>query len=162
MPTATILIGLPACGKSTWREQTQDPLRIVISSDDYIEMKAADENTTYNAVFKKYIQDADAQCKRVFKMAVDQNWDVVVDRTNSSLKARSFWLQNIPAHYRKVAIVFALPQTDEDHAKWQHRLESREGKTIPQDVLETMWKTFSIPYGAEGFDEVQFINTFRG
>lgn len=159
MPTVTMLIGLPGCGKSTWRA-AQFSNAITVSSDDHIELMARLMRKTYNEVFRDFIDDAERICNIQFEYAIACGLDMVIDRTNLSKKARRKWLARIPKNYRVEAIVFADPQEESDVLEWEARLNSRIGKTIPSNVLATMRQSFEFPSPLEQFDTIQFVNTF--
>lgn len=155
-PVAYILVGLPASGKTTWRERetaffaANDSRLIAFSSDDIIEAEAERRGCTYNEAFK----DADfkainrAMTKGV-RDAVRSNANIVIDRTNLSRNARKRVLMDIPAHYRKVAVVCQAPD-----AIVAERLCERPGKTIPADIHDRMKRDFVAPTRDEGFDDV--------
>lgn len=161
MPTVTMLIGLPGCGKSTWRRATEEFLRQVVSSDDYIELIAAREGKTYDEVFADHIEDANNQSHRQFGYALFGQWDVVIDRTNLKPNVRKQFLRRIPEGYRKVAIVFAPPISQPEIVEWERRLAGRPGKTIPSEILGNMRRSFTVPHATEGFDEIIYVNTFK-
>ena len=58
-------------------------------------------------------------------------------------------LRLIPSEYTKIAVWFAIPLQEA-----LQRNTQREGKVIPPDVLERMYREFEIPSLKEGFDQV--------
>ena len=54
---------------------------------------------------------------------------------------------NRPYGYRFDAVVFPNP----DPAEWERRLNSRPGKTIPDNIIRNMVASFRMPTPEEGF-----------
>jgi predicted kinase len=153
--TFSMLVGLPASGKSTFRSSSwwSEPgtdAPVVVSSDDYIEAIARDEGSTYDAVWShRTAKLAQRWCEDTAAFAFIDGLDVVWDQTNLTVKSRASKLRMVPEGYKKAAYVFDVPDAHE-HAC---RLE-RPGKTIPIGVLASMTMTFVTPSYDEGFDEV--------
>jgi predicted kinase len=53
--TVYVLVGMPGVGKSTWINKNYHHLPVV-SSDNFIELMARNQNKTYNEVFQQYIK----------------------------------------------------------------------------------------------------------
>lgn len=160
-PTLYILCGLPASGKSTWREVNANALNRVVSSDDYIEAVANQTGQTYDDIFSETIKEADAYCKSQFHEGIAARDNIVVDRTNLNVKARRYWIEAAKkAGYVVQAIWFAVPESETHLDEWERRLDSRPGKTIPHLVLRTMRKSAMEPSNDEGIDSIVFLNSF--
>jgi predicted kinase len=168
----TILVGLPACGKSTYVQHAigqinLDGVTFVASSDDVIERIAKESGKTYNEVFQESYSQAEAECRSGFHRALNEEVPrIIVDRTNMSAKSRTGWIQAAKSKgYTVSAVVFADPGTCSNHMEavkeWSRRLASRPGKTIPHQIIDGMIKSFVMPTQEEGFDEIQRINTFE-
>lgn len=143
-PVAIILSGPPACGKTTF---VQDYLEgfVVVSSDDYIQSYADRNNSTYSKVFKECAKEANKHCLRVFHEAIKNGENIVIDRTNTSVKSRRKWMPHLN-DYHKVLVIF-----DIDKDVVLQRAEFRgieEGKSIPRHVIESMFENM-----AEAADE---------
>lgn len=149
MPTAIFLVGLPGSGKSTLRELMR-PGYYVASSDDFIEAMAKSEGKTYNDVFKSAIKPATKHFDHMVSHAVASNTSVIIDKTNLSIESRRKVLAKIPVGWTKVAVVLSCYSAE----AWRERLANRPGKTIPDDVLLSMAKSFELPTVEEGFDTV--------
>jgi gluconate kinase len=54
--------------------------------------------------------------------------------------------------YYAIAVVFRCPDLDE----LMRRLNSRPGKIIPLDVVESIIKNFEVPTEEEGFKEIWY------
>jgi predicted kinase len=148
-----MLIGVPASGKSTWREQFFETNRaMIISTDDILEDIAATQNKTYNDVFKDNIKFATKQMDVHMRVALESEMDIVWDQTNLTVKSRKSKLAMVPEEYEKIAVVFLTPEDTE----WQRRLD-RPGKSIPQNILLGMRDTMQFPDPEEGFDRIEIV-----
>ena len=155
MPTVYMLIGVPASGKSTWiAAQPFDWNKTVIASTDaYIERVAKQRGLTYNDVFRDVIAQADVEMMEKVKEAVAHGLDIVWDQTNTGAHNRAKKLALIPDSYKKIGVVFPVPEPVE-HAR---RLDSRVGKRIPPWVMRNMLNNFDMPTSKEGFDEIKVL-----
>jgi len=151
MPVCTILVGLPAAGKSTYISQQPDAI-YVASSDAIIERLALERNMTYSEIFSEVIAEADAGFVLQIKEFCDAGLDFYVDRTNLNKKSRRRILDILTQYkyYDIRAVVFQTP----DQEEWDRRLDSRPGKIIPKNVLAAMANSFTIPDKEEGFSQV--------
>jgi predicted kinase len=147
-----MLIGVPAAGKSTWREQNSMDAA-VISTDDILERIAAEQGATYNEVFKDNIKLATQLANLMVVNAFAAGRDVVWDQTNLTRKSRAGKLAQVPEDYEKFAVFFPTPDQTE-HAR---RLALRPGKTIPWNILNGMISTVEQPTMDEGFDVIQIL-----
>lgn len=155
-PTCVIMVGLPGCGKSTYRNKYLREL-IICSTDDYIEQYAAEKGLTYNDVFKSIVSEATTEMYNTMDICIRLNQSFVVDQTNLSVNKRASILRKLPSHYRKIAIVFNSPFWGEcplSVNEWQKRLASRSGKTIPMNVMNSMIDNYQHPSYNEAFDEI--------
>ena len=151
MPSFYMLIGVPASGKTTWVEKNKGDA-LVISSDNLIEAYAADHGMTYNEVFKEQIKIATAVVKTEAQKAFAADQDVIWDQTNITKKSRASKLAMVPEHYRKIAVFFATPLEEE----WQRRLNSRQGKSIPAHILDSMVEMLEMPELDEGWHIIEY------
>jgi tRNA uridine 5-carbamoylmethylation protein Kti12 len=147
-----MLVGVPAAGKSTWRRLFMSMVDhhnySIISTDDYIDAVAAQQNKTYSEVFVNEIKNAELAMNIAFKANLDYNRSIIVDRTNTTIKSRARFLSQVPSNYKKIAVFFPTP------ANLLERLNSRPGKVIPPDVMENMMKGLEYPKYSEGFDMI--------
>jgi gluconate kinase len=60
----------------------------------------------------------------------------------------------LPKEWIKVCVFFPTPEADE----LQRRLDSRVGKSIPKNVMDSMIQHLEIPQLSEGFDEIIMLD----
>lgn len=154
MPKCYILIGVPASGKSTWVSMNRIDGAWVISTDDIIEELSHRYGMTYDEGFRDLIKFAEKVMWANIKMAAEEGRSIYIDRTNISEKGRKKFIDFLkPYGYTFEAIDFETPEDDE----WDRRLASRQGKTIPTYVLESMADNYEMPLPSEGFEKITFI-----
>jgi len=157
--TCTILVGVPAAGKSTWI--SNQPLKAntyIASTDRVIEETAREYGMTYNEGFKDLIGFAETVMWRHIDRAVLFGHDIVIDRTNMGRKSRAKFINYLKnKDYVFDAVVFDHP---EDKTEWNRRLNSRPGKTIPENAIQSMLSSFQFPSHEEGFRDITVINSF--
>jgi predicted kinase len=122
----------------------------VLSTDNYIERVASEHNKTYNDVFENYISEATEFMWEQLKFAIFENRNMIIDQTNLTRKTRKQKLSRIPESYHKTAVYFQLSLKEA-----LERNKQREGKTIPESVLKTMYYSFEIPNNTENFDLIE-------
>ena len=152
MPVFIMMIGVPASGKTTIIEKIKpeiDPVSI-ISTDDIIQSVADNLSLTYDQVFKEIIPLAESHMKTKLIGNFANSNNIIFDRTNLPPKGRVSMLRQVPKFYKKIGFWLPVPEKDE----WERRLNSRPGKTIPKNILESMAKDFVVPEKSEGFDFV--------
>lgn len=156
------MIGVPGSGKSTFVNKIIDEYvekgnYYLASTDNLVEKWSNEHNITYSEGFKDFIFAATAVTRDEIKEAVNNHKDVILDQTSLTPKSRKPKLAMFPKYYHKIAIVMKTPDMDE----LNRRLANRPGKIIPQNVIDTMIKSFNdSPQEIikEGFDEVWWIN----
>ena len=151
--TVTMLIGLPASGKSTLASSYSN----VISRDQFLMDNYAKENEYYNDCYTRVHEDpllkADLNSKfssYLYDKAKESK-DLIIDMTNLSLSSR----RSMMHHFNKAqfkAIVF-LPRL----STIETRNACRTGKIISDEILFSMMKNFTIPIYEEGFIDIQYI-----
>lgn len=148
MNTLTLLVGLPASGKSTYaRERLANDSTIILSSDELRKELLGDENCQENNefVFKTLYKRA--------KEHLQNGKNVVIDATNINLKARrSALLQFEKMPIRREAIVFATP------FELCIERDSKRARTVGEAVIKKFLYRFEIPMKYEGFDEIKIIS----
>lgn len=155
MPSCYILIGPPACGKSTWCRamvpQLNDPA--IISTDDLIEAKARELNRRYDEMFSILnFGDLEKTLKALMTRAIIDGRDIIVDRTNCSVLDRNKFLKLVPRTYEKVGVIFKF-DPDELYQRSDAR-EKATGKQVPHFVIDRKIKELTLPLPGE-FDRIE-------
>lgn len=163
MPTCTVMVGLPATGKSTrvGALTATNPHVFVYSTDSLIEEWAAEEGKTYNEVFSELIGDATNAMNSALDVAIRERLDVIWDQTNLGVgKRRKIINRMKQAGYRVRCVCIVSPEEGDfsDLKDWKYRLQNRPGKTIPDEILSDMRRAFVMPTLEEGFDKIIFYN----
>ena len=155
------MVGLPATGKSTRvRDLTaMNPDAFVYSTDNLIEEWAKGQGWSYDFAFAKYIDKATSEMNRLLDTAIREGMDIVWDQTNLGAGKRKKIINRMrQAGYQVRCVCIVLPAGDSQMEDWQHRLANRPGKTIPDEVLTNMCRSFTMPSVEEGFDMITFYN----
>jgi len=148
---ATVLIGLPCSGKSTYIKSLNIKNGLSVISRDDIIMKLP--GNTYDEKWNNADQkEVDKTLNEWKKSCIDSGDDLIFDLTHMSRKSRRKSIGNLPKEYSKKAIVF-LPTLTEIMRRNEER--SKEGKSIPQEVFMQMIKAFYPPMYDE-FDEIEW------
>lgn len=158
MSKVEVLVGLPGSGKSTYISEDFDGF--IYSTDNVLEELAAKTGETYNQVFKDNINYATKLMDDLLANYVLMGADVLWDQTNMSPKKRKGILSRFPKSYRKVCRCIAPPCTAEEWAELDRRLASREGKTIPHQIIDSMCVSYVEPELDEGFDYILVVDMF--
>lgn len=149
-PVIYVLVGIPGSGKSTARAAmvAHTASSVVVSSDDYIENFAKSVNKTYNEVFADAVKYTNEHMDRLVKYAIDNNLSIIWDQTNLTAKKRKQILSKVPDSYRKIAVFVDTP------VNVALERNSKRSRTIPENIIKSMYMTLEPPTEDEGFDEV--------
>lgn len=160
-PICYIMVGLPASGKSTRVQQMRniDSDVFVYSTDNYIEECAKLNGWSYDEAFGEFIEPATKHMNEMLDVVIKQRQDIIWDQTNLSVKKRSKIVKRMQqAGYNVFCECVLPPEKVDDITEWNHRLHNRAGKTIPENIITNMVKTYSIPTLDEGYDEISFYD----
>jgi len=140
-------IGIPGSGKSTFikdSSRSKEYLGYKIhGSDDLREELYSDVNNQTNNVKLFEILH-----KRI-KADLIQGNNVIYNATNLSYKRRKGFLESLnKIECEKVAIVMATPFNDCINR------DRNRGKSVGKQVLDRMYKSFTMPSKMEGFDKI--------
>lgn len=160
MQTMTVLVGLPGSGKSSFVKKWNDGSVFVYSTDDYIECIAYFNGKTYNDVFHDQIKDAVKYMDSQVVSAFRNNKDVIWDQTCLNPKKRASILAKTPKDYTKHCICMVPPRNQSEWDELRRRLANRPGKTIPDNVIESMARSYVEPSVNEGFHTVAIYDIF--
>lgn len=172
MTILTMMVGLPASGKSYWTEKfmMEQTARSqtarsyggyrLHSSDMIIEEIAKDAGMTYDEVFKDSIKIADKLFWIELQDSIDNQEKIIVDRTNLTVKSRKRIIDMAKAKgYFISAEVFETYFYD--NKKWKEFLLAREGKTIAPHIIGSMMFNYETPNYAEGIDAFMFHDQYE-
>ena len=145
--TFTMLVGIPASGKSTWIKNNKDKLNMVVHSSDAIREEFGNINDqsknelVFNTLHKRIKED------------LMHGKNVCYDATNLSRKRRIHFLQHelrdIPC--KKICVLFATP-----YEICLKNNANRERK-VPEDVINRMIKNFEVPSYCESWNDIQIV-----
>lgn len=147
--TVTLMVGLPASGKSTHVSENRSEKSFLVSRDNIIEMFS--EGNNYNEKWKNSDQKKiDKDLQELFGLSKKFN-DVIVDMTHMSLKSRRKTLSHFGKDWQKNCVVFLPTLTEIERRKSQ-----RPEKVIDNSVLDAMISSFRPPCLGEGFDNITY------
>lgn len=131
-PTVFMMVGVSGSGKSTVARHLGAAMNIpVVSTDSFIEQRAAEQGRSYNDIFADTIKDAAvAMASEIEQLVPNQSF--VWDQTNLSAKTRSRKLAVLPSGYRVVFVTISAPR-DVVVQRLDSRLDKKISKTIRQD-----------------------------
>ena len=151
MPKFIMLIGLPACGKSTWARYyvKNHPHFVILSSDAIREELYGDESIQGDpsVIFGK-------MRSRTLQELRKGN-SVVYDATNICFKDRKGILNSVNKELPEVwitGVVFATPV--EICKEWNQR----RMRSVPDFVYDKMLHRWQTPFDGEGFDSILVVN----
>ena len=166
-PVCYVMVGLPACGKSTLVNRVIRDMgdhgdrAFVYSTDNYIEQCANQNGWTYDQAFAEFIEPATKHMNEQLDIAVRSRQDIVWDQTNLGAKKRAKIINRMrQANYRVECECILLPAGDSQWEDWRHRMASRPGKTIGDSIIESMMDSFVRPTVEEGFDAVRCYDMY--
>lgn len=161
-PLCTVMVGLPATGKSTIvKGMYKDSDTWIYSTDMYIDTVAEENGITYNEAFESNIQNAIRFNEEKLKTMISFGKDIIWDQTNLGTGKRQKIINRMKqAGYDVDCHCIIPPEAGhlDDLKIWKHRLANRPGKVIPQEVLSNMYESFAVPTIEEGFDKITFYN----
>lgn len=154
-PVLVVLVGLPCSGKSTWAKSFVEDNNIqLLSRDQFIEDYAGKHNTTYHEAWGKVNQkEIDRSYYYNLKKAISTKQSIIVDKTHLSNKFRKTTIKSFPNVYKKIAVVFNIPE--DLRASYEN---TREDKKIPSNVINSMKEQYDVSDIGSEFDEVFWVH----
>lgn len=150
MSKLVITVGMPGSGKSYFAEREREKGAVIISSDSIREELYGDVNDQ-----KHNAEVFDTMKKRTI-VALRNGDYVVYDATNLNAKRRINFLKELRREVKEfeaICAVFAVP-----YEECCRRNENRE-RTVPDYVMERMYKNFQPPFYEEGWDGISIIKS---
>jgi predicted kinase len=148
-PTVTVMVGLPASGKSQYAGKLGVP---VVSCDAIVMEHGGTDSYTENwgKVDHKEIDRA-LEAKLAVRKKI--GGDFVIDMTNVSPKARRRSLSKFNSSHHKKAVVMATSSRE----MWARNFKRKaDGKMLGLEVLHKMMTSFTVPMYDE-FDEIVYV-----
>lgn len=166
-PICTVMVGLPATGKSTIAnfglgvyDRIEMPV-FVYSTDQFIEDAATHFGKTYDEMFEDNIKAATASMNDLLDDAIKEQKDIIWDQTNLGVGKRRKIINRMKQAGYQVRCACIMPPEPghiSDQTEWKHRLNNRPGKNIPNHILVNMIESYVVPTIDEGFDVITFYN----
>jgi predicted kinase len=152
-PYILVLIGPPACGKSTFVKNNFSNKDVKVISRDQIVLDVYGSDD-YDAAFKNVDQKkVNRLLNQSFVDANKRRENVIVDMTNMTSKRRKETLNNFDDEYTKIAVIFPILNFEE-FLKRNEKRKREENKSIPEHVFKSMTSSFQPIRDDEGFDKV--------
>jgi predicted kinase len=152
---AIFLVGLPGSGKSTWASDfiKAHPDYAILSSDAFIERFAKEAGIVYNdKAYERFRDVAEKFYKASVAVAINNELNIIIDRTNLTIAARRKVLSRLSKAYKKTAVVFDVTREEIDGRLLKRQAET--GKGVSQEVIDEMIGFYVKPTLDEGFDEI--------
>jgi predicted kinase len=159
-PFIMLMIGAPGSGKSTVlaRLAERDIKFHVASTDNLLEAYAQKKGITYAQAHQKAdFKGIKREMTGGMMAAFVRRDNVVNDQTNMASKKRRTTLEPAPRDYIRIGLMF-----DCSTEELERRLAARAattGKFVSMGVVREMFKSYSTPSKAEGFNHLW---TFEG
>ena len=156
-PIAFFFVGVPASGKSSFRNEVLDRLEntIVISGDDIVMEMADGEGLDYQAAFEKYADKSKEEILNRVSWAVESGANILWDQTNLTEIDRAEKMRLIGDDYEFIAVSFEVD--DDVLEKRLANREKTEGKHIPAEIFASMKAKYERPEFAEGFENIMIV-----
>lgn len=142
-----MLCGCPGVGKSTWAKENVPKNAVYISRDE-IRYRIVKPNEPYfskeTEVYSTFVAE--------IKTALYEGYDVYADATHLNRSSRSKLINAIgrDADIEYIALVF---KAELETCLYRNSLRSGRAR-VPEDQVEKMWHSFTIPTKNEGFSEI--------
>lgn len=152
MTTLTIMVGLPASGKSTIaRRISRETDAVLLESDQHRDdvFQGRQDNKT-NALLFEHLH-------KMAYLYLENKHDLVFDATNLSYKHRMTLLKKIRG-LKNVKKVAHVVMTDVETCLQRNIGRKRE---VDERVIYRMRESFTMPQLYEGFDEINISSTFN-
>jgi len=159
-PEVVMLVGLPACGKTTWArqhaEKNPDARYMVLSTDHILEqMKVSGlTRSNYNARWEQLMPEASEVLNKFIEVASKRRRNYLWDQTNVYASARRRKLAPFRGFLKRAVVMVLTSPILEQRTRAR---EAFEGKIVPEEAVQQMRSNFMPPSTSEGFDEVEFV-----
>ncbi|XP_066970819.1 heterogeneous nuclear ribonucleoprotein U-like protein 1 isoform X2 [Macrobrachium rosenbergii] len=157
-----MMVGLPACGKTTWVEKycKEHPEKkfYVLGTNfliDKMKVNGLARKRNYHGRWDALIEKCTKCLNKLLEISYQRKRNFIIDQTNVYPSARRRKMKGFPGFYRRAVVL--IP----DDAEFQRRTEKQirqEGKNVPDSAVLEMKANFTIPeVDDEIFDAVDFV-----
>lgn len=148
MTTLTLMVGLPASGKSTYTKTKIDARTKILSSDAIRkELFGFEEDQSHNDIIFSTLYE------RAIKFLTDGK-DVLIDTTNTTVETRKKALSHFAnLSIRRRAIVVDTP------VETCINQDASRRRNVGKNIILKYAETFTYPTRNEGFDEIVIIKS---
>lgn len=155
-PICFIMIGLPGSGKSTVAEYYAEKFNAdILSTDNFIEYQADWFGLTYNEAFSQFYPDAEKAFKANIANALkDKSKNVIIDRTNLTLKRVNFVKRFIEAGFQ---VIYVLVERSEDVLDKVNEERKKTGRHLSDEVRNRLKESYIPPTIEEGAHKIVYV-----
>ena len=143
-----VLCGPAGCGKSTWIQDHKNLTASVVSRDTIRLSMLTNEDAYFSKekeVYKEFIKE--------IKDALEISETVYADATHLTLASRTKLLRSLGTSLKDVEVIAVALKVPINIAI--ARNNEREGlRKVPEGVIKSMYKDYTIPTIEEGFNKV--------
>lgn len=133
----------------------------ILSTDDFIEVKAEFQGVSYNTIFKDTIKEAEKVMNAQAQKFMEGGNDIIVDRTLLTPKSRASMISKLKniAHPLGIELQFEIFFLDTETSVVRRRNEERKanGCSLPDHILDSMIETKVLPGAAEEFRDIYIL-----
>ncbi|XP_046400742.1 heterogeneous nuclear ribonucleoprotein U-like protein 1 isoform X2 [Ischnura elegans] len=158
---AIMMVGLPACGKTTWAsdwaKKHPEKLYNILGTNsliDKMKLMGLPRKRNYHGRWDVLIEKCTKCLGRLLSMAYTRRRNYIIDQTNVYPSAQRRKMKGFEGFVRR-AVVIVPP--DEEFKKRQAKQEKVEGKDVPEKAVFEMKANFKLPEVGENFDEILYI-----
>ncbi len=147
MANLIVMCGLQCSGKSTKAESLSLEHSAIVLSSDKLRLEFPDADNDF--IFKRLYSQ--------MNMALEKGINVIIDATNTTIKARKKIFQNLKVDCEKICHIMNTP-----YEVCLERLIKRNVSDYPhkfgEDVVQRYYYSFEIPFYEEGWDIIDIEN----
>ncbi|KAK7072065.1 hypothetical protein SK128_007421 [Halocaridina rubra] len=159
---ALMMIGLPACGKTTWVEkyckEHLDKKFYVLGTNfliDKMKVNGLPRKGNYHGRWDQLISDCTQCLNTLLEKSYKRRRNFIIDQTNVYASARRRKMKGFNGFCRRAVVVCP---TDAEFQKRTSMQVTKEGKNVPEHAILEMKANFTLPEGEEDlFDSVEYV-----